>query len=431
MQSLMQQQQDTAEWDRRLRMAQALAAYDGHAPKPLVVRAGEPDDNVAVNYAAVIVDKVTNFLFGKDLKIEIGAAEDDSGERFLAEIWPEEQRSEDLLDLATNGAIFGHAWVRIAINAQGRPRVVIPDPLNLSAQWASDDWREIIRYRHEYNTTDASGAPVICREDTDRAGDHWIIREYRAAENSRNFALTGETLWPWRFAPVLHCKNLPRAAEFYGRPDLTRDILTLISALARVDSLINRIIRLHGYPKTIARGMRVQDLQIGVDGTLFLPSLEAQIENLEMQSDLAASMNFRKQLREALAELTQVPEVATSKMEHVGQLSGRALQILYGPLLERTQTKRRLYGRLLKDLVSALLVIAGLAPQPVTLHWPDLIPGDEKETAETLLLLKQLGVSEATILSRLGLDAEAEKLKRQAETSQAATALMDAFNQGA
>ncbi|MFN7948369.1 MAG: phage portal protein [Blastocatellia bacterium] len=428
----MQQQQDTAEWDRRVRMAQALAAYDGDGPKPLKVRAGEPDDNVAVNYAAVIVDKAANFLFGKDLKIEIGTESDNSGEAYLDEVWPSEQRSEDLIDLGTNGAIFGHAWVRIAITADGHPRVVIPDPLNLSAQWAADDWREIIRYRHEYNTTDGSGTPVICREDTDREGDHWVIRQYRATENSRNFERVGEdVIWPWQFAPILHCKNLPRASEFYGRPDLTRDILTLISALARVDSLINRIIRLHGYPKTIARGMRVQDLQIGVDGTLFLPSLDAQIANLEMQSDLAASMNFRKQLREALAELSQVPEVATSKMEHVGQLSGRALQILYGPLIERTQTRRRLYGRLLKDLIQALLVVGRQTEQPVTLHWPDLIPGDEKETAETLLLLKQLGVSEDSILRKLGYDPEAEKLKRQAETSQAATAMMDAFNQGA
>lgn len=421
----------TAAQDARQQLlAKSLAYYDGDQPKSLLkTKPGGPDDNTAVNYAAVIVDKGVSFLFGAELDIEIGDENDEAGEANLEELWPEDLRHVDLIELATNGAIFGHAWAKLVLD-NGRPSVSVLDPLNLSAEWDSRDYRRVMRYRNQYNTTDEAGNPIVWREDTERDGAAWAIKEYWSRPDMSGWTLVSTTAWPWPFAPVFECKNLPKANEYYGRADLSKYVLHLCYYLARTDSLINRIIRAHASPKPIAQGIAEQDLKTGTDDVLYLPSPDQKLSLLEMTGDLAGALAFRKQLREALAEVSQVPEIATGKMESLGQLSGLALKILYGPLVDRTTQKRRLYGRLIKSLVRALFVIAGQAEPRVELHWPQPVPGDDVEAANVALLKKQIGVSADTLLREMGYDAEKEIEKSADEAEEALARQERAFNRG-
>lgn len=410
--------------------AQALRYYDGLEPdKILRVKPGDVDDNVATNYAATIVDKGVSFLFGEELGIEIGSEGDDSGEAFLEEVWPMDARSVDLVDLGTNGAIFGHAWLKIALDA-GRPEIYVLDSQNMSAEWDKKNYKRVNLYRNQYNTTDDAGQPIIWREDTIRNGNQWQIVESYSTPDKSGWIEVSRVNWPYEFAPVFECKNLPKPNEFYGRADLSRYVLALIFYLARVDSLINKIIRAHASPKPVARGLKPQDLKIGTEEILYLPSVEQKLELLEMSGDLRGAMDFRKQLREALSEVSHVPEVATGKLDSIGQLSGLALKILYGPLLDQTVKKRRLYGKLVKDAVSALLQIGGKGGLPITLRWPNPMPSDENAALNNALIKKQIGVSSDTLLLELGYDPDQEKEKRQADAEEAMARAERQFNRG-
>lgn len=411
-------------------LAKALAYYDGDEPKNLLkTKPGGPDDNTVVNCAATIVDKGVAFLFGEELDIEIGDEDDETGEGILNDLWPEDARHVDLIELGTNGGVFGHAWAKIVLD-NGQPSVLILDPLNMSAEWDRRDYRRVNLYRNQYNTTDDAGNPIVWREDTERAGAQWVIKEYWSRPDMSGWVLQGTTDWPWPFAPVFECKNLPKPNEYYGKADLSKYVLHLCYYLARTDSLINRIIRAHASPKPIARGIAEQDLKTGTDDVLFLPSPEQDLKLLEMEGDLAGALAFRKQLRESLAEVSQVPEIATGKTESLGQLSGLALKILYGPLVDRTAQKRRLYGRLIKSLVRALFVVAGQEEPDVELHWPESVPSDSVEAANVTLLKKQIGVSVDTLLREMGYDAETELDKGASEAEEALARQERAFNRG-
>ncbi len=430
--TLLTNQLELAERDRAEIMARAISYYEGLGPsRMLITRPGDPDDNLAIGYASTIVDKGASFLFGASPDIEIKGVQGDeeAGERYLDQVWEEEMRAVDLLELATNGGIFGHAWVKIA-TSNGLPTVLVLDPQNMSAEWDPRNYRQIWRYRNQYNTVDERGEPIIWREDTERMGRGWIIQEFYSRPDKTNWIPAGPPIeWPYEFAPIFECKNLPKASEFYGKADLCRPVLALCHYIARVDSLINRIIRVHAYPKPVAKGMREQDLKVGTDQILFLPQVEQDLKLLEMTGDLTAAMNFRKQLREALAEISQVPEIATGKIESVGQLSGLALKILYGPLLDRTYTKQKLYGRMIKQIVRALLVIGQVTPDAqINLKWPSPLPGDDRADAETAILKKQVGVSEESLLRELGYDPDDEKAKTQAAGDALADKLLTAFD---
>lgn len=452
--SMMREQVQQAEMSRLQLMSRAIRAYNDHARAPLKI---DPktriDDNVQINYTRTIVEKGVSFLFGEQLKIEIadtrraasGAAtsdaatpgadesgDDDALEDLLDDVWSCAQRGEDLIDCATNGGQTGHVWAQIVVEA-GEPRVVVLDPLNMSAEWDERDIRRVVKYVNEWNSFDEHKRAVVRRQTATRNGDSWLIDEFISYSNKSTWTRVGATVvWRYRFAPIFHTKNLPKACEFYGQPDLTLGVLQLNHYIARVDSLINRIIRIHAHPKTIAYGMQPDDLKIGVDGVLFVDEYEAELKNLEMQSDLSAAQTFRDKLRSALAEVSHVPEVTTGKVDKIGALSGRAMQLLYSPLIDQTKKKRLTYGRFVVELICALLTIKGrvIKPRDVTLHWGSMLPADEKEAAETALIKKQVGFSTDTLVQELGGDPDNEREKVAAETEAQGAAMAKAFNAG-
>jgi len=196
-------------------------------------------------------------------------------------------------------------------------------------------------------------------------------------------------------------------------------------------SNLARIIRFHAHPKTWGRGFLADQLKVAVDETIVLPSPDAELHNLEMESDLSSSIAFYERLREALHEISRIPEVATGKLDRTGQLSGVALAILYQPLLEKTESKRRTYGDMLVELNRRLLALGGYGEENHTvIHWPELLPRDMLQERQAALLDEQLGVSRDTILTRLGYDAELEAQKRELENDEDTAARARRYNRG-
>lgn len=434
-----------AEAERKALMTRACHAYQGTdiiLNRPLKVEANKPDDNVAINYAETIVDKGVGFLFGQDLKISIGEpdTQQSDAEKYLEEVWPEDVRAEDLIELGTNGGIFGHVWAKIAIE-DNMPSVVVGDPECYTAEWSPDNYKKVVRFLNTYRTTDALGKSVLRRENTHQVSPtEWKIDLEESTSQAPTWTVIQSYPWPFPFAPVVHCKNLPTPNQFYGKADLTKHVLSLMYYINRVNSLINKIVRSHAAPKPIATGQKKVEMEMGADSMLFLPNPEAKITLLEMTGDLEQARNFRKDLREALAEISHVPEVTTGKVDDVGQLSGRAMRILYGPLIDQTAKKRRLYGRLIKQLAGNLLVIGGKAPTAptanggqkvkVSLAWGDALPADEKEQAEVAVLKKQIGFSNDTLIKQMGGDPETERTQRKKDAEETAAQFMNDLDRG-
>jgi hypothetical protein len=115
--------------------------------------------------------------------------------------------------------------------------------------------------------------------------------------------------------------------------------------------------------------------------------------------------------------VTQIPEIATGKQESIGALSGLALQILYGPLVEKTESKRRTYGDMLKEINRRLLDLGGYGPDwRVENDWAEMLPRSEVELRNTLILDGQMGASKKTRLKKLGYNSDTELAQSKLET---------------
>ncbi|HOM83931.1 MAG TPA: phage portal protein, partial [Armatimonadota bacterium] len=302
----------------------------------------------------------------------------------------------------------------------------------VSVRWNPDDIEDVVEYRIQYTGMDPeTGKPVTRRQGITRDGNVWRIREQEIRPGSAMWVTIREAVWPHEWSPIVDCQNLPEPNEYWGIPDVEEDALTLNGAINFVLSNITRIIRYHAHPKTWGRGFTAQQLNIAADETIVLPSPDAELHNLEMQSDLASSLALYERLREALFLTARVPEVATGKLDCAGALSGVALNILYQPLIEKTETKRRTYGEMLVELNRRLLALGGFGEDRYTvIHWPELLPGDPRAEAETALIYQQLGVSQDTLLQRLGFDPDLERQKREVGSAELGEQLLTAFERG-
>lgn len=433
------------------RIAQAWQAYNGTGPRPFVrLDPAHPDDNTCVNWHQIAVDTGVSFLLGDGLEIEVDSDTDagvavpdatrEAAQSYLDQCW--DANGEDILlhDIAVNGAVSGDCFVKLKyVPGQPWPRLINLDPATVMALWDVDDIDAVAEYRIEWQGVDPRDGKARQRRQIIRpeSANAWSITDQVRVGDSGTWAELNSERWPYPWPPIVHWKNMPSPNEFYGRPDVTESLKHLQDRANYNLSNRARIDRLHAHPKTWGKGFAATELDMGPEALIVLPAADASLQNLEMQTDLGASRELYGDIEEAYYQLAQVPPIATGKVDNVGQLSGLALQILYGPLVRKTETKRMLYGEGLELLCRRVLEYGGFAGIEVDVHWPNILPADQAADAQAGQTLVDLGVSRATVLTRLGFDADEEAARRadedaaRAETEGAmGEAMLTAFERG-
>ena len=386
-----------ADQERKQEMQMAWKAYRGKLQDPLKVGKDQPNDNVKSNRCAPIVDKGVSFLFGQVLKIECTdetSQPDTDKQDYLDGLWGDDDDKMTLLsNMATNGGVCGMNFVKL-IPPQGQmqfPRLVVMDPLVVRIVTPPDDCELILAYVIEYpGSNDLQKRQIIARVDPDNlagiAGEYdlddtWTITNYVRKGQSGAWLQNGTPEeWSYPFAPIFCNQNLPNPNEPWGVPDLSSDLIEMNKVLNFIQSNTSRIIKYHAHPKTWAKGVNASQIQIAVDDLIVLGSPDAQIGMLELTSNLQSSLDFASVLRSDMDEQSRVPSVALGRLESLprGTISGVALQLLFQPLIEKTTQKQRLYGKLIREISRAALVIAGkisleeYEDYEIELHWQPL-----------------------------------------------------------
>jgi hypothetical protein len=408
--------------------------YDGDQKLPLAIKPGQPDDNVIVNLFEYVVDKGVSFLFGKDLAFDIDENAETAEEDYLKAVWEANRKMSFLQNTGLNGAICGHPFVKIVPRDGDVPRLVNLDPAIVRPFWNPQDIQQVIYYKIEYEAMTEAGQRFYKEIIRHEANGTWSITKFEAKVAAQYAQAGTPEVWPYDFAPIVDWQNLPAPNVYFGKPDIASQRLQ--NAINFVASNTQRIIRFHAHPKTVGHGFTADRLDVGPDDMIILPSVEAGVENLEMQSDLASSLAFFDRLNSLFLRTTHLPDLDPAKV-NVGALSGFALKILYGDLLELTEKKRRTYGDGIAELNRRLLAMRGGDGKRVVKNvWADPLPANKIELANELdAEMNKLGtVSKQTAAQELGRDWEnTEKVRIEDEKLSAnsiGSVLLDAFNRG-
>lgn len=460
---LISKEMEDLELERAVAFRELWKLYDGEHPESLPVvkgAEGRPDtnDNVMYNLSRLTVDKGVSFLFGGiDQEVRFGLEDEgeSTDEAWLEQVWDSNGRKTLLGNVATNGGVCGHLFVRLYEDGAKLdpllPRLVNLDPATVLPIYADDDYEIVLGYKVQSvierlgqkavrrTLIEPNGIDVADLAADPREAQSWLVTD-QIAIGEGDFLTMGEPeVWDYPFAPIVDAQNLPAPNEFWGASDLDGGVEALNYAINRSLSSMQRILRLHGHPKPYASGVTPEQIAIliqGVDRIITLPE-NVKLDQLEVSAEgMTAGIEYFRQLKAAFHDMAKNPQVDPEKLGAIGGLSGVALRILHQPLLEQTGTKHGTYGDFLVDVNRRLLQLGRREPRTVEISWPDPIPLAFKETAEGLALAREMGLSQETALEELGFNPQMEAERRAADTvplGQGLDGVLDSagFNSGA
>lgn len=311
------------------------------------------------NYCRPFVDKFVAFEFGKGFSIRVpyeDKVENDTPQErvittFLEEIWNEHNNRDKLmLEVGQTKAITGKCWVQVKYEStqdlydpfgeypNGRIRIIPMSSNTIFPEYDPHDKDKLVKLTVMYPYKEPELSPIIktpkIKTKVYRAV--WTNDEVTVYEGDKD-PVTTENLY--KVIPFVEIINYPLANRTEGASDLD-DIIPLNVELNLKNSDISEIIDYHASPVTLVYGANASSLERGANKMWGGLPKDARVENLNMNTDLGASLGYVNDTKLAIHEIGSVPINALGNTQAISNTSGVALQIIHMPLIERTRVKR-------------------------------------------------------------------------------------------
>lgn len=403
---------------RRDKFKEAEDYYEGNQREPLIIEDDEPNDNIIVNVTKQAVDRTLSFLFPDmpALRLTPEVDEETEEEEFLRRSWEWNNGPVMLNNIAYNGALSGHNFVRVLPAKVGElfPRLVNIHPRMIVAYWQADDKDNVLWYEMGWTSGQTDYLiDFVNNQET----SNWSIIEYSRPSGGQ-WTETKNTLWNFPLSPIYHWQHLPNANNFYGRPEASNDQLRLNDGINKVASDINRILRIHAFPKTIGTGFEATAVQpTAVDSFWTIPNADAEIFNLEMQSDLQSSMNMLTYLNDALLMQARVV-IMRGTVKDFQRVTNTGIRAVFLDMIAKNILLRWQYGTAIQELSRRMLMVNGMEflSRP-DIIWADPLPEDDTEAINTLAIERGLNiVGHKTASQKRGYVWDEQKAEMQAES---------------
>jgi hypothetical protein len=409
--------------DRARQIEARRAYYYGNHKRPLPQR--DQDSHVILNLCEEVIDKLTSGIGVPEWEVETPNAEPLADGSYVQEASAAQRALDARLEridmrrltgrIIQSGLISGHVFVRLVAGAEARP--VLLDPRMVSVFWSEDateNERAAAVYRLEWTTMGKRRRQDMVRAEAYQGGSGWQIMEWE--QGAAGWALVGQELWNYPFAPIIDWQSRPRSFVYYGEPDIPDSALKQNDAVNFVASSTAKIVKYHAAPKTIVAGGRLpDDVDVAPDAALEFSSPDTKVFNLEMASDLNASMRFLDMLRSAFFAERHVVDISTIK-DRLGQLTNYSARMLYSDMLNRIEERREAHGAGLAQVLAALSVLEGGPGTLPVPRWPEALVADRAGQVATLERELAMGViSRQTAAAELGRDwvFEAERMAEE------------------
>lgn len=326
--------------------------------------ASNNDKLLSFNYVRAIIDKVINFMVGKD-GFEVNV-EDTYGDTISTEFekfyegvlsynWNRNNKKVLLQKLLQMGSICGDAYVFLYPNiSKGYIEYILLDSRVTYPLFKNGNQNEVIGYR-VIKVLGKNQQEYVQKvtEYTETAITSYYTKGTGVEAEKYEVSSQENVL---KTLPIVHFENIPMADNFGGKSDM-EDILKINKVYNEMAEDIKNIIDYYAAPTTIVTGGTIGQLQKGVNQIWSgLPS-DANVFNLGLGEDLGASNEFLRLLKNAMHDLSGVPEEVLSKVQHISNTSASALQMLYQPIIQVSDKKGVSYGEGIKELHKKTLIL--------------------------------------------------------------------------
>lgn len=261
-----------------------------------------------------------------------------------------------------------------------------------------------------------------------------------SADAFQPYAVEGEE-WPlpnpYGRTPIFHFANNAPTGQL-GRSELA-DVIPLQDGLNK--SVTDMLVAMEfvALPQRWVTGLEVDlDETTGRPVAPFVPGADriwsvtapdakfGQFEQAQLGQFVAVQEAFR----------IEIARVSRTPLHHLMPTasafpSGEAMKTAEQPLLAKVKDRQLSWGNVWEDALRFALYVTGVKLDGLTCNWMDPAPRNERELVETLLLKKQLGVSDNQLLREVGYTEEQiTTFAQERETQQASLgeAMLTAFD---
>lgn len=334
------------------------------------------DGMLSFNYVRAFIDKVNMFLLGNEAftfhvqsfyTTQIDNELEKTAEELMMYHWGKSDKLQLAYEILQMGSITGDCWLGVEWmpNEDDRYcRVSVYDSRQAFVTFVNGDYNKLesfmVRQPLDQNGTNSQNKyRLFVQKWTNNKVETWYQQDV-AIEESRITKFEHKT-YPNRygFIPVVHIKNRPNSASYFGKSD-ANDILKINKIYNEIMQQLKAVIDYHVTPTTVITGASAKSLKKGL-GQIWsgLPA-EANVFNLGLDVDLSATVNFAKDLKTAMHELSDVPENALGKIQAISNTSAAALQITYHPLIQQANIKAMTYGEGITKVNNMILRILSI-----------------------------------------------------------------------
>lgn len=396
--------------------------YNGDMDDPLIIDENDAvNDNVILSIIKQTVDRTLSFIFPDIPRFVIDPNLDQNPqEKFIDDTLRINGGLVFLNGLAKNGALGGHNFIKImksdpTIESSGDfPRLINLHPTQVTIYWDASDKARVLWYEIRY---EAGENKYI--EDTVFEGTRWATTNYIRRKGKTRWEINSDTeFWDSILSPIVDSQHLPDPNRKYGDSDVDNALRKLNDGINRVASDVSRILRFHAFPKTVVTGVGskndINQTEIGSMYTIANP--DAKVTNLEMESDLASSMNFLSFLKDDAYLTSRVVKV-TGNVKDYQRVTNASIRSVYLDQLAKNELLRWSYGDLLQRLARRILLL-GFGSESIrpTILWQDPLPTDDTEAVNITAIERSLDIkSRETASKERGYDWESEKEKMTEE----------------
>lgn len=324
---------------------------------------GEPQNTI--NYSARFVDKGVAFLMGKGFTINVHKNAETVIKEYVDNVLDDNNRLGMGVEMAQSGGITGNAWVRVSLEEydkekfpmfyemypKGRIRITVLPSYTCFPRWSNHDKdrMESMKVIYPINVPDKDGnmKQVWYREEIT---PNTVVEYLDDEVISRKDNDLGQIY-------VVRVKNLLVANQSLGKSDL-QDIIPLNKEFNEKTTDVSDIINYHASPITVVYGAKTNNLEKGARKIWGGLPKDAKVENLELKTDLSASMNYIEMVKNAMFEIASMPSDALGAESAVSNTSGIALHIKNQPLIDTNNNKRITYEEGIQEIIRLVLRIA-------------------------------------------------------------------------
>ncbi len=312
------------------------------------------------NFCKLIVDKSISFFMAEGWEVKAVEGNEQVAE-ILNETWNANNRAALTHRILQYGSINGDCFIYVSVNTKDKHG----NPLNKS------DWTvKLVSFNPKYcypffSKGDPNKIESIMIQfptySVDDPNTNVLYTVYIKADKIQvwhNDEKIDEQDNPFGEVNIVHYKNCELANSAFGVGDID-DVIAMNEEYNLTANSIRRTIKYHGEPTTVIFGARASDMERGAKKVWSNLPKDARVENLKLDGDLKAAMDYLKELEGQIYKVGGIPKIALESADQmrISNTSAVAIAMLYQPLVEKTNTKRVGFSQMVKD-VDRLILIA-------------------------------------------------------------------------